>query len=69
MTVSAVTSGAESTHDAHCRFIHDSLRISITNTIVRPQLLFPEIVTKLSEIDVNVVIRKVTTLVLFEWTR
>jgi hypothetical protein len=37
------------------------------NTIVRPLLLFPEIVTKFSEADVNVVIRKVTTLVLFEF--
>jgi len=64
-----MTSGAENTHDAHCRFIHDRLRISIMYTIVRTQLLFPEIVTKLSEIDVNVVSRKVTTLVLFEWTR
>ena len=64
-----MTSGAESTRGARCRFIHDRLRISIMNTIVRPQLLFPEIKTKLSEVDVNVVILKVTTLVLFEWTR
>jgi hypothetical protein len=65
-----MTIGAESTHDAHRRFIHDRLRISIMNTIVvRPQLLLPEIVTKLSEVDVSVVIRTVTTFVLFEWTR
>jgi len=64
-----MTSDAKSTHDAHCRFIHDRLRISVMNAIVRQQLLFPEIKTKLSEVDVNVVILKVTTLVLFEWTR
>lgn len=64
-----MTSGAESTRDAHRPFIHDRLRISVLNTIVRPLHLLPEIVTKLSVVDVNIVIRKVTTLVIFEWTR